>query len=178
MNMKLKKAWTLLRDAVEIWIPGACFVSIFVLFCIQVIGRKFFGVQPVWSSEACSIMYVWLVLIGSSYCFRTDQHIRFTMVCDVLPVKVARLLRFLGDVIVIVLFALSFIPTLKYLDFINIQKSSVIRLSMRIVYGPYVLFMITTIVYTLIEAIKSLRVVLGLDPAETENNTEGGESNE
>jgi C4-dicarboxylate transporter DctQ subunit len=56
-----------------------------LLTFVQVILRYGFGTGWVWSLEATTYTFAWLVLIGMSYCVRTQSHI----VVDVLTSRLA-----------------------------------------------------------------------------------------
>jgi TRAP-type C4-dicarboxylate transport system permease small subunit len=101
--------------------------------------------------EPISILFLWTVLFGSCYAFRTDQHIKFSLFYDKMPKRYAELTAFIGNLIVLVLMVLSFVPSVKFIDFMKIQSSSVLRISMRIIYLPYLIFLAISIIYTACE---------------------------
>jgi C4-dicarboxylate transporter DctQ subunit len=61
-----------------------------VLTFIQVVLRYIFGTGWVWSLEATTYTFAWLVLIGMSYCVRTRAHIAVDLVIDRLPAVLRR----------------------------------------------------------------------------------------
>jgi len=61
-----------------------------ILTFIQVILRYIFGTGWVWSLEATTYTFAWLVLIGMSYCVRTRAHIAVDLVIDRLPAALRR----------------------------------------------------------------------------------------
>jgi len=111
--------------------------------------------------EAISILFLWTCLFGACYAFRTDQHIRFSLLYDKLPRKWGEITSLVGNFIVVILMILSFAPTVKYVDYMAIQSSSVMRISFRIIYAPYILFLGISIVYTIVEMINQFKFVLG-----------------
>lgn len=56
-----------------------------VLTFIQVVLRYIFGTGLVWSLEATTYTFAWMVLIGVSYCVRERAHIAVDLVTDKLP---------------------------------------------------------------------------------------------
>lgn len=61
-----------------------------ILTFIQVILRYIFGTGLVWSLEATTYAFAWLVLIGMSYCVRERAHIAVDLVVDRLPAATRR----------------------------------------------------------------------------------------
>ena len=61
-----------------------------VLTFIQVILRYIFGTGWVWSLEATTYTFAWLVLIGRSYCVRERAHIAVDLVVGRLPATTRR----------------------------------------------------------------------------------------
>ena len=61
-----------------------------VLTFVQVVLRYGFGTGFVWSLEATTYTFAWLVLIGMSYGVRTEAHIAVDLVTSRLPPRGAR----------------------------------------------------------------------------------------
>ena len=62
-----------------------------LLTFVQVVLREF-GTGWVWSLEATTYTFAWLVLVGMSYCVRTRSHIAVDLVARRLPARARRLL--------------------------------------------------------------------------------------
>jgi len=62
-----------------------------VLTFIQVILRYIFGTGWVWSLEATTYTFAWLVLIGMSYCVRQRAHIAVDLLVSKLPAVTRRI---------------------------------------------------------------------------------------
>lgn len=61
-----------------------------VLTFVQVVLRYVFGTGLVWSLEATTYAFAWLVLIGMSYGVRMEAHIAVDLLTSRLPVRLAR----------------------------------------------------------------------------------------
>ena len=62
-----------------------------LLTFVQVVLREF-GTGWVWSLEATTYTFAWLVLVGMSYCVRTRSHIAVDLAARRLPPRARRLL--------------------------------------------------------------------------------------
>lgn len=65
-----------------------------LLTFVQVVLRYGFGTGFVWSLEATTYTFAWLVLVGMSYGVRTDAHIAVDLVTSRLPPRAARVVAF------------------------------------------------------------------------------------
>ena len=61
-----------------------------LLTFVQVVLRYVFGTGLVWSLEATTYAFAWLVLIGMSYGVRTEAHIAVDLLTRRLPPRLAR----------------------------------------------------------------------------------------
>lgn len=67
-----------------------------VLTVVQVVLRYGFGTGFVWSLEATTYTFAWLVLIGMSYGVRTEAHIAVDLLTSRLNPSVARVFAFVA----------------------------------------------------------------------------------
>jgi C4-dicarboxylate transporter DctQ subunit len=65
-----------------------------IITFIQVILRYVFGTGWVWSLEATTYSFAWLVLVGMSYGVRTRAHIAVDLVSNQLPRPARRIMAF------------------------------------------------------------------------------------
>lgn len=71
-------------DHVEEWFMAAALGFMTLLTFIQVVLREF-GTGWVWSLEATTYTFAWLVMIGMSYGVRTKSHIAVDLIVKKLP---------------------------------------------------------------------------------------------
>ncbi len=67
-----------------------------IITFIQVILRYVFGTGWVWSLEATTYSFAWLVLIGMSYGVRTRTHITVYLLSNRLPKRARRVMAFVA----------------------------------------------------------------------------------
>src|SRR5687767_12004462 len=77
-------------DRVEEAFMIAALACMTVLTVVQVVLRYGFGTGLVWSLEATTYSFAWLVLIGMSYGVRTEAHIAVDLVTSRLSPSAAR----------------------------------------------------------------------------------------
>ncbi|HEY8520181.1 MAG TPA: TRAP transporter small permease [Gammaproteobacteria bacterium] len=82
-----------LDRAEEVFIAATLAFMTLVTF-VQVVLRYAFGTGFVWSLEATTYAFAWMILIGMSYCVRTNAHIAVELVTERLPATAARVVGF------------------------------------------------------------------------------------
>lgn len=158
----LKKSVLWLRDCIEIYIPVIAFCGLFGVFVLQVFSRYILRNPRPWSMEVTSICFVWVVILGACYAQRKKAHVTFTLIYDMLPVKLKSFTAFLGNLIIFAALAISVSPTWKYIKFMKIQKSSVLKIGLNYIYLPYMAFLVLMLIYIGIELYEDFMVFSGL----------------
>lgn len=158
----LKKPAFVLRDIVEIYIPAASFVLMFATFVLQIFFRYVLRQPLQWAYEVTVSCYLWLVLLGACYAQRDHSHVVFTLLYDKLPLRPRAFTAFLGNLLIFVALAYSFVPSVQFLEFMRRQETAVFKIGLNIVYAPYAPFLALMILYALEEMIREFRVFAGL----------------
>lgn len=158
----VKKAITILRDFVEIYIPVAAFVILFCTFIWQVFSRYVLCSALDWTYEITVTCYLWMVMLGACYAQRTRSHVVFTLVYDSLPTRLKAFTSFLGNGLIAFAFIWSLPSSIKMIDFMKMQKTSIFRIGLNVVYAPYIPFAILIIIYMLVDMYHDFRIFTGL----------------
>lgn len=152
----MKKILRCLEDVIEIYIPMICFVILFVVFNVQVFLRYVFKAPTMWSSELSGIMFLWLVMFSTNYTTKNHRHVCFSMAYDAMGEKGKRAFRILGSMLIIVTYSLGLVPCAR--SILREQRlSTVLRLPLRSIYFPFLVFLIFTIGYHVADLVRELR---------------------
>lgn len=76
-----------------------------VMLTYEVTARYFFNAPTVWAEELSRVFMIWAVFIGSSALIASDDHIRVTVITDLLPASLQRLAKVVSLVFVAVIAA-------------------------------------------------------------------------
>ena len=158
----LLKTRDILRDIVELYIPILSFVIMFVVFIAQIFCRYILRMPLAWAYEVTVSCYLWLVVLGACYAQRKHAHVTFTLITDVMPMRAQAFCIFLGNLLIAFTFAWSFIPSIKFVDFMAMQKTSVFKIGLNIVYAPYIPFLAFHILYLLRDMVLDFKVFAGI----------------
>jgi len=157
----VKKLLLIARDAVELYIPAAAFLIMFVSFVVQVFFRYVLNNPLTWTNDLIVVGFVWTVLLGACYTMRLKKHVKFTMVYDALKPKTAAVFRLLGNLIIAVTFVPLIVPSFNYALFLKFQKTPVFRINYAWIFMPFVYFVIAIIGYSLPDILEDIRVISG-----------------
>ena len=172
---RLNKPLLVLRDIVELYIPSASFIIMFLVFILQIFCRYVLRAPVTWAYEITVSCYLWLVVLGACYAQRDRSHVCFTLLYDKLPLRMKALTAFLGNAIIAFAFAVSFIPSWQFIVFMSKQVTSVLKIGLNIVYAPYIPFLALMILYALQDMWREARVFLNI-ATEDEKKAFAGEA--
>ncbi len=68
----------------------------------NVVARYVFDASFVWAAELSIFCFLWSVFFGAAYCFKKDAHIAVTIVLDVMPSRIAKVMLLISHLITFV----------------------------------------------------------------------------
>jgi TRAP-type C4-dicarboxylate transport system permease small subunit len=158
-NEMLSKVFCVVRDIIEKFIPIIAFLAMFLAFILGVFFRYILNNPLTWTQDIIVVGFCWLVVLGASYTMRNRKHVKFTLLYENCSPKVAAVLRLIGNLIIVITFALIIYPSYKYCGFVAFQKTPTLRISYYWVFFPFVYFLISTILYTIPELIEDFKIL-------------------
>lgn len=158
----LLKMRDVLRNIVELYIPIASFAIMFLVFIAQIFCRYILRMPLAWAYEVTVSCYLWLVILGACYAQRHHSHVTFTLITDIMPLRLQAFAIFLGNLLIGVTFAWSFIPSVNFVQFMQAQTTAVFKIGLNFVYCPYIAFLAIHILYMLHDVILDFKVFTGL----------------
>jgi len=67
----------------------------------NVVARYAFDSSLVWATEMTIFLFLWSAFFGAAYCFKKDAHIAVTIVLDIMPSKIAKIMLLVSHTITI-----------------------------------------------------------------------------
>ena len=146
-------------------IGGGLFLTLFVVFVIQVTARFGFNKPMAWTDEAAVILYVWIILWAAAVVVPEREHVAFDLVWNSVGLRWRRAMRIAGNALVGGL-ALCAIPaTWDYVHFMNREGTPVLGISFMWVFFPFVLLLIALVVRATLAIRNAIRGIgLEADP--------------
>lgn len=134
-----------LLDVVELYLPMASFVMLFVLFVINVFYRYVLNAPLTWPYELITLGFVWTAILAATYVRRVNGHVQFTLVYDAVPPKTQRLFRILANGAVAITFAIALPATLDWVLFMGFKGTANLDIPFSVGYFPVVPFLVLVI---------------------------------
>jgi TRAP-type C4-dicarboxylate transport system permease small subunit len=120
---------------------GGLFLTLFIVFVIQVTARFGFNKPLPWTDEAAVILYVWVILWAAAFCVPEREQVVFDLLWNNVPRRARQVMKILGNLLVGGL-ALCGIPGCwDYVHFMAREGTPVLNVSFQWVFMPFVLLL-------------------------------------
>ena len=68
----------------------------------NVVARYVFDASLVWATELTIFLFLWSIFFGAAYCFKKDAHIAVTIVLDIVPSRIAKVMLIISHLVTFV----------------------------------------------------------------------------
>ncbi|MBT9477110.1 TRAP transporter small permease [Polaromonas sp.] len=127
-------------------IGGGLFLTLFIVFVIQVTARFGFNKPLAWTDEAAVILYVWIILWAAAFVVPEREHVVFDLLWNYAPRRMRQVMQIVGNLMVGGL-ALCGIPaSWDYVHFMAREGTPVLGLPFMWVFFPFVLLLAALVV--------------------------------
>jgi len=145
------------------FITATMLAVLFFTFLLQIFSRYILKAPFGWTLELCLILWLWIVFFGCSFAVRDQDHVKFDIFYYATPKKVQLIFSIISAIGVIVIMGYSFLPTIDYIDWMKMRKTTTVKIfNNKIplsyifsVYGIFLLSVIIQYIWKLINLIKS-----------------------
>lgn len=156
---RVKKAARWFADFVEVYLPMAVFVMLFLAFLTNVFFRYVVRNPQNWTFELSVNAFVVVGLLGACAAYRKEDHVVFDLLYTRLNSKGQNILRMISYIIVIAFFSVAIPASARYLWKLR-AVTSIMRIPDRIIFASFPILMISTVLrsaYRLALDIKAFR---------------------
>lgn len=119
--------------------------TMFLAFLAQIVLRYFFNLPTGWTSEVTVVTWLWMVLWGAAFVLRDNEEIRLDLVYSAAPRPVRRFMGMAMAAALIALYGLSLPDTYKYVSFMQVERTSYLKIRVDHLYSIYVIFIVVVI---------------------------------
>ena len=117
---------------------GLLFLTMFVVFIIQITARFGFNKPLAWTDELVVVLYVWVILWAAAFIVPEKEHVAFDLIWNCVGKPVRRVMKIAGNLMLGGL-ALSAVPaTWDYVNFMGREGTPVLGISFKWVFLPFV----------------------------------------
>ena len=126
-------------------VGGNLFLTLFIVFVVQVTARFGFNKPLAWTDEAAVILYVWVILWASAFIVPQREQVVFDLVWNSVGLRARQAMQIAGNGLVGGL-ALCGIPaSWDYVRFMAREGTPVLGLPFMCVFMPFVLLLVALV---------------------------------
>jgi TRAP-type transport system small permease protein len=140
-------------------IGGGLFLTLFIVFVIQVTARFGFNKPLAWTDEAAVVLYVWIILWAAAFVVPEREHVVFDLVWNSVGQRARQVMQIVGNLMVGGLAMCGIPASWDYVHFMNREGTPVLGISFMWVFLPFVLLLMALVVRAAWSIWKALRGV-------------------
>ena len=126
-------------------IGGGLFLTLFIVFVIQVTARFGLNMPLAWTDELAVILYVWIILWAAAFVVPEREHVAFDLLWNAASQRTRQVMQIVGNLLVGTL-ALCGIPaTWDYVYFMKREGTPVLGLPFIWVFLPFVFLLVALV---------------------------------
>ncbi len=134
----------LLRKAAQT-LGGLMFLGLFGVFLIQITARFGFDRPLPWTDELAVVLYLWVILWAAAFMVPEREHVVFDLLWNSASLRVRRVMRFAGHLMIGGLAAVALPASWDYVHFMGREGTPVLGLSFEWVFLPFVLLLLALV---------------------------------
>ncbi len=127
-------------------VAAAMLAAMFLAFLLQIAFRYVLNLPIGWTHEISVILWIWLVLWGSSFVISEREEIRFDIIYGTVGPGSRRVMMLITAAALIALYAISFPAVLDYVTFMKVEKTSYLKIRFDWLFSIYIVFAAATII--------------------------------
>lgn len=151
----VKKIGKTIMDILGVGLPCVIFLALFLSFVATIGARYFMHKSLTWGNEVAVIAYIWIMFFGCGKAIENDEHVVFSLVYDKCSPVVQAGMKIAYNLILVGLLAAS-LPACWSRLMASTQITGVLKLSYKLVFGPFIWMFVETIVRSLINVKKAV----------------------
>jgi TRAP-type C4-dicarboxylate transport system permease small subunit len=125
---------------------GGLFLSLFIVFIIQITARFGFNKPLPWTDEAAVILYVWVILWGAAAVVPEREHVVFDLLWNSVNYRSRQVMRIAGSLLIGGLSAAAIPASWDYVHFMAREGSPVLGVSFMWIFMPFVFLLIALVI--------------------------------
>jgi TRAP-type C4-dicarboxylate transport system permease small subunit len=150
--------WHRFKQAANV-IGGGLFLTLFVVFIVQITARFGFNKPLPWTDEAAVILYIWVILWAAAVVVPEREHVVFDLLWNSVNLRTRKVMLIIGNLMIGGLSLVGLPASWDYVHFMVREGSPVLGIPMMWVYMPLVLLLVALVVrstWTIWQAFKGI----------------------
>ncbi len=125
---------------------GGHFLTLFLVFIVQITARFGFNKPLPWTDEAAVILYVWVILWGAAAMVPEREHVVFDLLWNSVNYRSRQVMRIAGNLLIGGLSAAAIPASWDYVRFMAREGSPVLGVSFMWIFMPFVFLLIALVI--------------------------------
>jgi TRAP-type C4-dicarboxylate transport system permease small subunit len=125
---------------------GGLFLTLFIVFIIQITARFGLNKPLPWTDEAAVILYVWVILWGAAAVVPEREHVVFDLLWNSVNTRSRQVMRIVGNLLIGGLSAAAIPASWDYVHFMAREGSPVLGISFMWIFLPFVFLLIALVI--------------------------------
>ena len=138
-------------------IGGGLFLTLFIVFIVQITARFGFNRPLPWTDEAAVILYVWVILWAAAFIVPEREHVVFDLVWNTVSQRTRQVMKIVGNLLIGGLALIGLPATWDYVKFMSREGSPVLGISFMWVFMPFVLLLAALVVRSALNIWRALQ---------------------
>ena len=127
-------------------IGGGLFLTLFIVFVVQVTARFGFNKPMAWTDEAAVILYVWVILWAAAFVVPEREHVVFDLLWNSVRQRARQVMQIAGNLMIGGLALYGIPASWDYVHFMAREGTPVLGVSFMWVFMPFVLLLAALVV--------------------------------
>jgi len=127
-------------------IGGGLFLTLFIVFIVQITARFGFNQPLPWTDEAAVILYIWVILWAAAVVVPEREHVVFDLVWNSVGKRARQLMRIAGNLLIGGLSLAGLPASWDYVHFMGREGSPVLNIPLMWVFLPFVVLLAALVV--------------------------------
>lgn len=123
-------------------IGGGLFLTLFIVFVVQVTARFGFNKPLAWTDELAVILYVWIILWAAAFVVPEREHVAFDLLWNSAGHRTRLAMQIVGNLLVGSLAICAIPATWDYVTFMKREGTPVLGLPFMWVFLPFVFLLL------------------------------------
>jgi TRAP-type C4-dicarboxylate transport system permease small subunit len=127
-------------------IGGGLFLTLFIVFIIQITARFGFNKPLPWTDEAAVILYIWAILWAAAAVVPEREHVVFDLLWNSVGRRARQVMQIVGNLLIGGLALVALPASWDYVHFMSREGSPVLNVSFMWVFLPFVLLLVALVI--------------------------------
>ena len=126
-------------------IGGGLFLTLFMVFLVQIAARFGFNKPLPWTDEAAVVLYIWVILWSAAVVVPQREHVVFDLIWNIAGQRTRQAMQITGNLLIGGLALVALPASWDYVHFMARESTPVLSIPFMAVFMPFVLLLLALV---------------------------------